>query len=98
MANTGTRRAVETVQLYLRDPVARISRPVSELGGVQVVDLAPGQAADVAFDIDATMLAYRDARGEVCLEPGAFTVRIAPHAGGGTTACAELLDLEAVRT
>ncbi len=94
VANTGTRRAVETVQLYLRDPVARISRPVSELAGVQVVDLAPGQAADVAFEIDAKMLAYHDARGEVCLEPGAFTVRIAAYAGGGTTASGELLDLK----
>ncbi|MHB1064733.1 MAG: glycoside hydrolase family 3 N-terminal domain-containing protein [Georgenia sp.] len=94
VTNTGTRRVVETVQLYLRDPVARISRPVSELAGVQIVELAPGQAADVAFDIDAQMLTFRDAHGEVCLEPGTFTVRIAPHAGGGTTASGELLDPE----
>ncbi len=94
VANIGRRRVVETVQLYLRDPVARISRPVSELAGVQVVELAPGQGADVSFDIDAEMLTYLDARGEVCLEPGAFTVRIAPHAGGGSTVTGELLDPE----
>jgi len=40
------------------------------------------------------MLTYRDARGEACLDPGAFTVRIAPHAGGGTTVRGELLDPE----
>lgn len=97
VSNTGTRRAVETVQLYLRDPVARISRPVSELAGVQHVELAPGETADVTFDIDAGMLTYRDARGEVCLEPGTFTVRIAPHAGGGTTVSGEFVDREAVR-
>jgi beta-glucosidase len=96
VANTGTRRAVETVQLYLRDPVALISRPVSELAGVRLVELAPGEAADVAFDIDAGMLSYRNARGDVCVEPGTFTVRIAPHAGGGTTVSGELVSGELV--
>lgn len=96
VANTGTQPAVETVQLYLRHPVARISRPVSQLAGVQHVELAPGETADVTFDIDAGMLTYRDARGEVCVEPGNFTVRIAPHAGGGTTVSGELVDREEV--
>ncbi len=91
VANVGTRPAVETVQLYVRDEVARISRPVSELVAVRVVTLAPGQAQEVTFDLDARMLGYRDANGAECCEPGTFTVRVAPHASGGTSASFELL-------
>ena len=91
VANVGARPVAETVQLYVHDLVARISRPVSELVGVRLVELAPGEAQDVAFDLDAAELTYRDAHDRPCSDPGTFTVRIAPHAGGGTTASFELL-------
>ena len=75
----------------MHDHVARLSRPVSELVGVQVVELAPGETQEVTFEIDADDLAYRDADGVPCSDPGTVTVRIAPHAGGGSTASFELL-------
>ncbi|WP_024285190.1 glycoside hydrolase family 3 N-terminal domain-containing protein [Cellulomonas sp. KRMCY2] len=91
VANVGARPVAETTQLYVHDLVARVSRPVSELVGVRRVELAPGEAQDVTFDLDAGDLAYLDAHGRPCSEPGTFTIRIAPHAGGGTTTSFELL-------
>jgi beta-glucosidase len=91
VSNVGTRPAAETVQLYLRDLAGRVSRPVSELVGVHRVELAPGEARDVTFVLRAEDLTYRDASGLPCTDPGTVTVRIAPHAGGGSAATFELL-------
>lgn len=91
LSNVGAWPAAETVQLYVRDLVARVSRPVSELVGVQLVEFAPGEARDVTFELCAGDLTYRDASGARSSDPGTFLVRIAPHAGGGSTATFELL-------
>jgi beta-glucosidase len=91
VSNVGARPAAEVVQLYVHDLVARISRPVSELVGVQLVELAPGEAKDVMFKLRAGDLTYCDRHGVPRSDPGTFTVRIAPHAGGGSTATFELL-------
>ncbi|MGB7981394.1 MAG: glycoside hydrolase family 3 N-terminal domain-containing protein, partial [Candidatus Nanopelagicales bacterium] len=78
VANEGRWSVAETVQLYVHAHVARISRPVSELVGVQLVELAPGQATDVTFELDGLDLSYRDQDGAMCSDPGTVTVRIAP--------------------
>lgn len=94
LTNSGSRPVVETAQLYVRDEVASISRPVSELAGVEHVPLAPGESRTVTFAVDEQLLAHRDASGDAWAEAGFFTVRIAPHAGGGGTTRIELLAAE----
>lgn len=91
ITNTGERPALETVQMYVRVHAGRTSRPVSELVGVRRVHLAPGEKVQVTMPLDADDLASRDAAGRLRYETGAVTVRIAPHAGGGTTAHLDLL-------
>jgi beta-glucosidase len=91
LTNTGPVAVVEVAQLYVRDEVASVSRPVSELAGVEHVPLAPGEARTVTFVVDESALVHRDAAGDARAEAGFFTVRVAPHAGGGATTRIELL-------
>ncbi|MBJ7483214.1 beta-glucosidase BglX [Brevundimonas sp.] len=58
--NTSAIPADEVVQLYVRDPVAAVSRPVQELRGFRRVALAPGQAKRVRFTLTPAQLAYWD--------------------------------------
>jgi beta-glucosidase len=46
------------VQLYVRDPVAQVTRPLVELTDWSLVDLEPGQAREVTFDVRAEQAAY----------------------------------------
>ena len=74
--NTGSAAGTEVVQLYLRDIVASISRPVKELKGFQKVYLAPGEEKEVSFAIAEPMLRfYNEASLEVS-EPGRFEIMI----------------------
>ena len=72
--NEGSLPARETVQLYLRDRCASLSRPVQELRGVKQVWLEPGQQAEVSFAIDEPMLRFYTARGVWASEAGGFDV------------------------
>ena len=58
--NTGSRDADEVVQLYIRDMVASISRPIKELKGFQKVYLQPGESKDVNITIQKDALSYYD--------------------------------------
>lgn len=91
LTSSAPRAVTETVQLYVRDDVAEVSRPVSELVGVRHVTLEPGGSADVVFEVTAPMLAHRDASGAPRTEAGTFTVRVGPHARAGTAARLELV-------
>lgn len=74
--NAGGRAARETVQLYLRDRSASLSRPVQELRGYKQLVLEPGQKRRVEFTIDESLLGFYSARGEWLVEPGRFDVMI----------------------
>jgi beta-glucosidase len=74
VTNTGTRPGTEVAQLYVRDLVGSTTRPIKELKGFQKVELAPGQAKEVAFTLTTSDLAYYTARGKWEAEPGAFRV------------------------
>ncbi|MGE0454578.1 MAG: beta-glucosidase BglX [Vicinamibacteria bacterium] len=74
LTNTGTRAGVEVVQLYIRDLVGSVTRPVKELKAFQRVELAPGQAREVTFTLTTGLLAYYTAAGSWEAEPGAFRV------------------------
>lgn len=74
VTNTGTRAGEEVVQLYLRDDVASVTRPVKQLRGFQRVALQPGESKTVTFDLGFEDLAMYDARMQQVVEPGTFTV------------------------
>ncbi len=80
VTNTGTRAGDEVVQLYVRDPVASVTRPVRELRGFRRVRLEPGETRTVAFTLTADDLAFYDAAMRRVVEPGEFTV----HVGGSS--------------
>jgi beta-glucosidase len=72
LRNVGTRTGVEVVQLYVRDRVGSVTRPVRELKGFQRVELGAGASLRVTFQLAASELAFcgRDLR--VRTEPGSF--------------------------
>jgi beta-glucosidase len=74
LTNTGDRAGTEVVQLYVRDLVGSVTRPVQELKGFQRVELEPGEAREVTFTLTAGDLAFYTASGSWEAEPGKFTV------------------------
>lgn len=80
VTNTGDRSGTDVVQLYARDLVASVTRPVAQLLGYARVELAPGESRTVSFDVPATRLAFTDRTGERVIEPGDVDVWIGSHA------------------
>lgn len=78
VSNTGDYDADEIVQLYIRDPVASISRPVKELKGFRRIHLKKGETKAVSFDITDDMLKFYNAELDEVLEPGVFSIMIGP--------------------
>jgi beta-glucosidase len=74
VTNTGKRAGDEVVQLYVRDDVASITRPVKQLRGFQRVSLQPGESRTVTFTLGFDDLAMYDVRMQQVVEPGTFTV------------------------
>jgi beta-glucosidase len=70
VANTGTRGGDEVVQLYGRDVVGSVTRPVAQLLGFRRISLAPGESATVAFTVPTTRLAFTDRSLQRIVEPG----------------------------
>jgi beta-glucosidase len=81
--NVGDRPMTETVQLYLGDPVARITRPARMLRDFRRVRLAPGQTARVDFEVTHAMLRYpvapSFAEAEWVWDPGRFVLHVGPN-------------------
>jgi len=78
--NTGERDAAEIVQLYGRDPVASVTRPVAQLLGYARVELAAGAAQRVRFEVPVARFAFSDRRMKRVVEPGDVQVWAASHA------------------
>lgn len=74
--NTGKYAGEETVQLYLRDVVASVTRPVKELRQFQKVFLKPGESREVTFTLTTDDLKFYNAAGQHIWEPGKFMVYI----------------------
>lgn len=86
VTNTGTREGAEVVQLYIRDLVGKLVRPVRQLKGFEKITLAPGETRKVTFTLGADDLAYTDNNSQVVVEPGDFQVWVAPDAQSGEPA------------
>src|SRR5712691_10077078 len=80
--NSGDRPGEEIVQMYIRDPVASVSRPVKELKGFQRVALKPGESRRVEFNITRRDLQFWSNNGWIA-EPGEFKVWIGPSSATG---------------
>jgi len=61
-------------QLYVRDNVASMVRPVKELKAFQRVELIPNQSATLTFHVPVDMLNFTDRNGKRIVEPGEFTL------------------------
>ena len=72
--NTGPRAGDEVVQMYVRDDVASVTRPVRELRGFERITLEPGQSRTVSFTLRPDHLAFYNQRMQRVVEPGFFTV------------------------
>lgn len=83
ITNTGEREGTEVVQLYVRDELATLSRPVRELKGFTRVTLKPGESREVCFDLAASELTYCGLNGRPTVEPGNYKVWIAPCSDTG---------------
>ena len=78
LANTGSRPAVETVQLYIRDEVTTYSWADKELKAYQQVELQPGETATVSLELPVSACTIVDADGRRVVEPGQFTALVGP--------------------
>ena len=76
VANTGQRDGAEVVQLYLRDRVGSVTRPVRELKGFQKIELKAGERREITFAIGENELKFLRADMTVGTEPGEFEVFI----------------------
>ena len=74
VTNSGKMDGEEIVQLYIRDKVSSVTRPVKELKGYQRVALKVGETKTVSFTINAESLAFYDINMTYCVEPGKFTI------------------------
>jgi beta-glucosidase len=74
--NVGRRAGDEVVQLYIRDPVATMTRPVKELKGFQRVTLQPGEKRRVEFVLSSEHLGFWNREMRYVVEPGEFRVMV----------------------
>jgi beta-glucosidase len=74
VANTGKRTGTETVQMYIRDLVSSVTRPVKELKGFHKISLQPGETKTVTFDITPDLLSFYDINMKYVVEPGDFEI------------------------
>ena len=90
VTNAGQRPGDEVVQLYLRDVVSSVTRPVKELKGFQRVTLKPGETKAVAFTIGHDALGFWKTPKEFIVEPGKFDVTVGGSSAAGLTTSFEL--------
>ena len=74
--NTGRRHGVAVPQLYVRDKLASVVRPVKELKGFGRVTLQPGETASVNFRVPTDMLGFTGMDGKRVVEPGEFEIMV----------------------
>lgn len=74
VTNTGNYDGDEVVQMYIRDKVSSVTRPVKELKGYQRIFLKKGETKKVDFNINKETLAFYDINMKYCVEPGEFKI------------------------
>lgn len=79
VTNSGNVDATEIVQLYIRDLVASVSRPVKELKGFERITLKAGESRKVTFAITPETLKFYNYDLKYVLEPGDFNIMVGPN-------------------
>ena len=74
--NTGKRDGEEVVQLYIRDHVSSVTRPVKELKKFQKISLGPGKKQSLKFILTENDFSYYNNDGELVFEPGDFSIMV----------------------
>ncbi|MFN2572330.1 MAG: beta-glucosidase BglX [Gemmatimonadales bacterium] len=86
VTNSGSREGTEVVQLYVRDEVASVSRPVRELKAFRRVTLRPGESRNVELKIAVRDLWFIGLDMQPVVEPGTFRVFVGPSSAEGLEA------------
>ncbi|RGZ86702.1 beta-glucosidase BglX [Bacteroides fragilis] len=81
VTNTGSRDGAEVVQLYIRDLVGSVTRPVKELKGFEKIFLKAGESRKVSFSITPELLKFYNYDLQFVCEPGDFDVMIGGNSG-----------------
>ena len=76
VSNTGDRVGDEVVQLYIRDSVSSVSRPVKELKDFRRISVAPGETKTVSFQVTPDKLQFYNQDMKRVVEPGEFQVMV----------------------
>lgn len=84
--NTGSRDGAEVVQLYIRDLVGSMTRPVKELKGFERVELRAGEKRTVTFTLKPEHLGFYGANNKFVVEPGDFKVWVGQDSASGLEA------------
>lgn len=79
VTNTGDYDADEVVQLYIRDMVGSVSRPVKELKDFSRIHLRRGETRQVSFTVDAEKLKFYNSDLKYVCEPGEFQLMVGPN-------------------
>ena len=91
VTNTGKRAGDEIVQLYIRDLVSSVTRPIMELKDFKRISLASGEAKTVEFVITPDKLSFLDLNMKRVVEPGRFEIMV-----GTSSAKFEKISLDVV--
>ena len=83
--NIGDRIGDEVIQLYIRDVVASVARPVKELAGFERLTLRPGEKKTARFELGPKHLGFYDRQVQFVVEPGEFQLTAGTSSEGGLT-------------
>ncbi|MBQ2109102.1 MAG: beta-glucosidase BglX [Bacteroidales bacterium] len=86
LSNTGKYNGVEVAQLYVRDLVGSVTRPVKELKYFERIALEAGESREITFELPVRELAFWNMDMEKVVEPGAFRLWIAGDSASGDAA------------
>jgi beta-glucosidase len=81
IANVGDAAGVEVPQLYVRDRLASVVRPVLELKAFERLELAAGETARLTWRVPVDMLGFTGMAGERIVEPGMFDLAVGASSG-----------------
>jgi beta-glucosidase len=92
VTNVGNRAGDEVVQLYIRDHVGSLTRPVKELRGFRRISLRPGERRTIAFVLRRDDFAFTGASLRRVVEPGRFTVFVGTSSADVQEASFEMVE------
>jgi beta-glucosidase len=90
VTNTGSRSGDEVVQLYIRDEISSVTRPIKELKGFERVAIGAGETKTVTFSVGPEALRFYNREMKRVVEPGTFKIMVGPNSADLTSASLEV--------